>query len=82
MLFPTTHIIVPNLLQWGVMLVTGFSMYFTVLCTVKLMQKERASVVMAVFSGVVMIATSSYWGTMDFIGATLIFLGIVFTVKK
>jgi hypothetical protein len=29
-----------------------------------------------------MIGTSSYFGMIDFVGATLIFLGIVFIIKK
>ena len=37
--FPLTHLVVPNLLQWAVMIITGISMYFTFLLTVKLMQK-------------------------------------------
>ena len=82
MLFPTTHIIVPNLYQWGVMIITGVSVYFTVLCTVKLMQKERVSIVLTLFSSIFVLATSSYWGTTDFIGAALILLGILFVIKK
>jgi len=82
MFFPATHTIVPNLWQWIVMIVTGLSMYFTILCTVKLMQKQRVSIVMSVVSGIVMIGTSSYFGMIDFVGATLIFLGIVFIIKK
>jgi hypothetical protein len=38
MFFPATHLIVPSLFQWGIMLVTGVSMLFTILLTVKLMQ--------------------------------------------
>lgn len=38
MFFPASKLIVPSLLQWAVMLVTGFSMLFTILLAVKLMQ--------------------------------------------
>jgi hypothetical protein len=82
MVFPTATIVVPNLYQWGIMAVTGLTIYFTVLCTVKLMQNERVSIVMAILSGIFVLASSSYWGTTDFIGAILILLGIVFVVKK
>ena len=82
MFFPATHIVVPTLLQWGVMLVTGLSIYLTVLYTVKLMQRERVSIVMAVFSGIVTIGTSHYFGSGDFVGAALILLGIILIVKK
>lgn len=82
MFFPLTHIIVPSLLQWGVMFVTGVSMYLTVLCTMKLMQKERVSVVVAVVSGILTIGTSAYWGMMDFVGAGLVLFGVLFIVKK
>ncbi len=64
------------------MAVTGLTIYFTVLCTVKLMQNERVSIVMAIFSGIFVLGSSSFWGTTDFIGAILILLGIVFVVKK
>ena len=64
------------------MLVTGISIYFTVLCTLKLMQSERVSIVMAVYSGIIMIGTSTYFGAIDFVGAALILLGIIFIVKN
>ncbi len=38
MFFPASHLVVPSLLQWAVMLITGVSMLFTILLTVKLMQ--------------------------------------------
>ena len=38
MFFPAADLIVPSLLQWGVMLVTGVTLLFTILLTVKLMQ--------------------------------------------
>jgi hypothetical protein len=82
MVFPTTKIIVPTLYQLVLMIIAGLSVYFTVLCTVKLMQKERVSIVMAIFSGIFILATSSYLGLTDFIGAMLILIGIILVVKK
>jgi len=82
MFFPASHLIVPSLLQWGIMIITGISMLFTILLTVKVMQNERVSIVMAVMSGIIMIGTSSYVRMVDFIGAGIVFVGVALTVKK
>jgi hypothetical protein len=82
MFFPASHLIVPSLLQWGIMIITGVSMLFTILLTVKVMQNERVSIVMAVMSGIIMIGTSSYVRMVDFIGAGIVFVGVALTVKK
>ena len=82
MFFPASHLIFPSLLQWGIMAVTGVSMLFTILLTVKLMQGERVSIVMAVMSGIIMLGTSSYLRMVDFIGAGVILVGIALTIKK
>lgn len=82
MFFPLNHIIVPTLFQWFVMVIGGVVMYFTVVWTVKLMQGERVSIVMAVMSGIIMLGTSSYFISAHFIGGLLILVGIVFVLKK
>jgi hypothetical protein len=82
MFFPASHLVVPTLLQWGIMIVTGVSMLFTIVLTVKLMQSERVSIVMGVMSGIMMVGTSSYLGTFDFIGAAIILVGIALVIKK
>lgn len=82
MFFPASHLVVPTLIQWAVMILTGVSMLFTILLTVKLMQGERVSIVMAVVSGIIMMSTSSYFGPLDFIGATVIAVGVIFVIKK
>jgi len=82
MFFPASHLIVPTILQWAIMLATGISMLFTILLTVKLMQGERVSIVMGVMSGIIMIGTSSYLSTFDYIGASIIVFGVVFIIKK
>lgn len=82
MFFPASQLIVPSLLQWAVMILTGVSMMFTILLTVKLMQGERVSIVMAVMSGLIMLGTSSYFRMVDFVGAGVIFVGVALTVKK
>ena len=82
MFFPASHLVVPSLLQWAIMLVTGVSMLFTVLLTVKLMQGERTSIVMSVMSGLLMLGTSSYLSAIDFIGGTVIIVGVLLVVKK
>jgi hypothetical protein len=38
MFFPASHLIVPSLFQWGIMLLTGITMLLTIVFTVKLMQ--------------------------------------------
>lgn len=82
MFFPLNHIVVPTLFQWLVMIIGGGVMYFTVIWTVKLMQGERVSIVMAVLSGIIMLGTSSYFTSTDFVGALLILIGIIFILKK
>lgn len=57
-------------------------MYFTVIWTVKLIQRERVSIVMSVMSGIIMLGTTSYFTSTDFVGATLILIGIIFILKK
>jgi hypothetical protein len=37
---------------------------------------------MAVMSGIIMIGTSSYIRMVDFVGAGIIFVGLLFVVKK
>jgi hypothetical protein len=82
MFFPLNHIVVPTLFQWMVMVVGGAVMYFTVIWTVKLMQRERVSIVMSVMSGIIMLGTTSYFTSTDFVGAALILIGIIFILKK
>lgn len=82
MFFPAADLIVPSLLQWGIMIVTGVTLLFTILLTVKLMQGERVSIVMAVMSGIIMVGTSSYMRMIDFIGAGTIFVGVALVIKK
>ena len=82
MFFPASYLVVPSITQWIIMIISGFSMLFTIILTVKLMQSERVSIVMGVMSGVIMVGTSVYFGMLDVIGAVLIGLGIVFIVKK
>lgn len=81
-MFPATHIIVPSLLQWALMMLCGASVLITVLFTVKLMQTERVSVVMAVFGGLLMAGTAAYLTIIDYIGLVLILTGIVLLIKK
>lgn len=82
MFFPLKHIVVPTLFQWFVMAIGGAVMFFTVLWIVKLMQGERVSIVTSVMSGIIMLGTSTYFGSTDFIGALLILIGIIFILKK
>ena len=57
-------------------------MMFTIILTVKLMQSERVSIVMAIMSGMIMLGTSPYVRTVDYIGAGVVFVGVALTVKK
>jgi hypothetical protein len=82
MFFPASHLVVPSLMQWGVMVVSGVTMLFTILLIVKLMQSERVSIVMAVVSGIMMIGTSSYVRTVDFVGGAIILAGLGLVIKK
>jgi hypothetical protein len=80
--FPACKMIVPSLMQWVVMIVCGFLMVFTVAATVRLMQAVRVSVVMGVLSGLLMVGTSVYSGTMDYVGLLLIGAGVVMLIKQ
>ena len=82
MFFPANKIIVPAIWQWGVMIICGFTVLFTVIITIKLMQSERVSVTMGVLSGLVMIGTSSYLYGSDIIGCILIVVGCALLIKK
>ena len=57
-------------------------MMFTIILTVKLMQRERVSIVMAIMSGMIMLGTSPYVRMVDYIGAGVVFVGVALTVKK
>jgi hypothetical protein len=74
--FAAANLIVPSLLQWGVLIIGGFVMVFTVLITVKLMQNGRVSVVTGVVSGIIMLGTANYISSIDFVGLILIVGGI------
>lgn len=80
--FAASNMIVPTLLQWGVLVVGGFVMLFTILVGIKLMQEGRVSVVMAVTSGIIMMGTTAYTSSIDIVGLVLIIAGIVMVIKK
>jgi hypothetical protein len=82
MLFPAFHIIVPSILQWLLMIVCGFTVLITTVLTIKLMQNERVSVVMGVMSGILMIGTSTFGSTYDFLGAGIILIGVGLIIKR
>lgn len=74
--------VVPSLLQWGVMLFYGVVLLFTVIITIKLMQSTSVSVVMGVLSGVLILGTSSYASGTDYLGLALIVAGVLMLIKK
>jgi hypothetical protein len=86
MIFPASFaahkMIIPSLFQWGILLVGGLVMLFTMLVLIKLMQAGQVSVVMAVLSGVVMLGTSAYINTLDIVAAILVIGGIAMLIKK
>jgi len=57
-------------------------MIYTIAATIRLMQQARVSVVMGVFSGLMMVGTSAYTGTIDYIGLILIAIGVILLVKQ
>lgn len=82
MLFPAFHIVVPSIWQWLIMIIGGLTILFTTLCTIKLMQTERVSVVMGVMSGIMMIGTSTFNSTYDYAGSLIILVGVGWIIKK
>lgn len=64
------------------MIVCGFTLLFTTVTTIKLMQTERVSVVMGVMSGILMIGTSNFKSTLDYLGSIIIIVGIGLIIKK
>lgn len=55
---------------------------FTIIITIKLMQLTRVSVVMGVFSGLLIIGTTTYVSGVDYAGVVLIAVGIIMLIKK
>ena len=82
MMFPISPIVTPSILQWLVMIVCGVTFLITMLFMIKLMQNERVSVVMGILSGLLMIGTSSFDVTHEYIGAIVILVGVVLLIKK
>jgi hypothetical protein len=64
------------------MLAFGVVLLFTVIITIKLMQLTRVSVVMGVFSGLLIIGTSTYVSGIDYLGLALILVGVIMLIKK
>lgn len=79
--FPATDLVVPNLWQWGLMIVCGALMLVTLVVLVKLQQLLRVSVVVGVTSGMLMAGTSPYTSNREYIGVVLILIGIVMMLK-
>lgn len=80
--FPASKLVVPSLIQWVIMLVFGAVLLYTVIVTIKLMQLTRVSVVMGVFSGLLILGTSTYVSGLDYFGLVLIAVGIIMLIKK
>lgn len=80
--FPAAKIQVPTVWQWMAIIIGGFIMYFTILVSIRLMQTTRASVVMAVSSGVIMAGTAPYDSKIDIVGVVLMAIGVIFLIKK
>jgi hypothetical protein len=64
------------------MLAFGVVLLFTIIITIKLMQLTRVSVVMGVFSGLLIIGTSTYVSGIDYLGLALILVGVIMLIKK
>ena len=82
MMFPGSYITFPSFFQYIIMIFFGATFLATVLFTIILMQNERVSVVMGIFSGLMMVGTSHFHTNIDFIGTLLILFGSVLLVKK
>lgn len=79
--FPATDMIVPKLWQWGLMIVCGALMLFTIVILVRLMQMVRVSVVVGVSAGLLMAGTSPYLSHREYIGVVLILVAIVMLLR-
>jgi hypothetical protein len=64
-----------------VLTLSSLLMLLTLTATVKLMQSGRVSVVTGVLSGVLMLASSSYIGLVDYLSCLLIVGGIGLLIK-
>jgi hypothetical protein len=80
--FPAAKLIVPSLMQWVLMIVCGAVILFTVIIIIKLMQMTRVSVVMGVFSGLLVAGTTAYSSGIDYLGLVLIAGGAGMLIKK
>jgi hypothetical protein len=74
--------IIPSIMQWIIMVLCGFFMLYTLMATIRLMQAARVSVVMGVLSGLLMVGTSVYTQTLDYVGLGLIGIGVIMLVKQ
>lgn len=80
--FPACPMIVPSIIQWIIMILCGFFMLYTLMATIRLMQAARVSVVMGVLSGLLMVGTSVYTQTLDYVGLGLIGVGVIMLIKQ
>ena len=80
--FPISHIIVPTIFQWAFMLISGVTILFTTVLTIKLFQTETTSIVMAVTSTILMIGLCPFNDAFDIVGAVLAIVGVIVILKK
>jgi hypothetical protein len=79
--FPATEMIVPKLWQWGLMIVCGVLLLFTVVMLVRVMQQIRVSVVVGVTSGLLMAGTSPYASGREYVGVVMIVIAILMLLR-
>lgn len=80
-LFPVMEIKTISLWQYIVLIILGMSIYFNLLLIIKLMQSQRASMVMGVTSGIIIISATNFVGVSDYVACLTIILGILLLLK-
>jgi hypothetical protein len=81
LLYPSFEIIKPDFNQLVIMIICGFSGLFNIQMIVKLSQTSNVSVVTGIMSGIIIIGTSSFVSSTDYVAFIMIGLSILVLLK-
>lgn len=80
-LFFVLDVIQLSLWQYVMLILIGYSVYYNILLWIKLMQKERVSMMMGVTSGIIVISATKFQSTSDYVACLTIVLSILVLLK-
>jgi hypothetical protein len=79
--YPFMKIVQISMWQFTLMVGLGFSVYFNLLMVVRLVQSQRVSTVMGVMAGIIVISSTKFTGTTDYVACLTIVLSILVLLK-